>query len=312
MRTAFVNTVCEIMRKDTNVVFLTADMGYSVFEAMQEEFSDRFINTGVTEQSTISVAAGLALSGHTVFVYAQAPFITMRCYEQIRLDVCYNNLDIKIIGSATGFSSNQLGVSHFALEDVGIMKMLPNMKVFTPGDPHESVWATNSAYKTPGPAYIRLTKAGSTVVHKDPIKLDIGKGIKIIDGTDALLLVSGSLLPMAEQIVKVLQDAKIYCGLYSFPIVKPIDLGMLKRIAKDTQYIFTLEEHFVSGGFGSAIVDLFAQSDLRPSIYKFGVPDKFTAVTGSIDYLLEQNGLSQKIISKKIKSLLNKSKQTYS
>jgi transketolase len=118
------------MRKDNSVITITADMGYSVFENLQKEFPKRFFNTGVTEQSSMSIASGLALSGYTVFFYAQAPFATMRCFEQIRLDVAYAKANVKIIGTASGLASNQLGTSHFALEDIALMRQLPNMTVF--------------------------------------------------------------------------------------------------------------------------------------------------------------------------------------
>src|SRR5258708_5409423 len=155
MRTAFIQRLISLMHEHEDIITLTVDMGFSVFEDIQKQFPKRFINTGVTEQSSMSIAAGFALSGYKVFFYAQAPFATMRCFEQIRLDIAYNNLNVTIVGAASGFSSNQLGVSHFALEDVALMRLLPGMTIFTPGDPIESEWATIKAYEINGPVYIR-------------------------------------------------------------------------------------------------------------------------------------------------------------
>jgi transketolase len=129
MRTAFVETLTDLMRKHEDIITITPDMGYSVFEELQHEFPNRFFNTGVTEQSTFGVSTGLAMSGYTVFVYAQAIFLTLRSFEQVRLDVAYHQANVKIIGTAAGFWLNQLGVSHFSLEDVGAMRMLPGMTI---------------------------------------------------------------------------------------------------------------------------------------------------------------------------------------
>lgn len=306
MRTAFLNTLVDLMRANKDIITLTADMGFSVFEDVEKEFPERFLNTGVTEQSTVSIATGLALCGYKVFFYAQAPFATMRCFEQIRLDVAYNYVNVKIIGTASGFSLNQLGVSHFALEDVGLMRLLPNMTIFTPGDPYEAAWVTKQAYKIDGPVYIRLTKSGSPVVHKDTPLLSIGKGIKMREGKgDSLsIFVSGSLLPMGQDIALALKKHNVYACLISMPTIKPIDKKLILEEAKRTGMIFTLEEHNIIGGLGSAVAEIIAESGIQVKFYRFGAPDKFTSITGSIQYLLEYNGLSTQQITKTILKLL--------
>ena len=306
MRTAFLETLVGLMRRHEDIVTLTADMGFSVFEDVEKEFPERFLNTGVTEQSTIGIATGFALCGYKVFFYAQAPFATMRCFEQIRLDVAYNHVNVKIIGVAAGFSSNQLGVSHFALEDVGLIRLLPNMTIFTPGDHYEAEWATRQAYRINGPVYIRLTKSGSPVVHKDIPSLSIGKGIKIREGEgDSLsIFVSGSLLPMGQEIILALSKNNKHACLISMPTIKPIDKKLILDEAKRTGIIFTLEEHNIIGGLGSAVAEIIAESGMQVKFYRFGAPDKFTSITGSVQYLLEYNGLSaQQITEKILKSL---------
>src|SRR3989338_9865230 len=162
MKKAYIDTLTALMRSHNDIITITADMGFSVYENLQKEFPTRFYNTGVTEQAAIGFSTGLALSGYTVFFYAQAAFATMRCFEQVRLDVGYNNLNVKIIGTNAGVSLNQLGVSHFAIEDIGLMRLLPNMKIFSPGDPSEMEWSMDQAYKINGPAYVRFTKTGGT------------------------------------------------------------------------------------------------------------------------------------------------------
>jgi len=304
MRTAFIKAVAQLMRKDQKLMCITADMGFEVFEDIQDEFPTRFINTGVTEQASISVATGLALSGFKVFFYAQAPFATMRCFEQVRLDVAYNNVDVKIVGTAAGFYSNQLGISHFAVEDVALMRVLPGMTVFTPGDPYEADWATRTAYKMTTPCYIRLTKAGSPVVHKGPLTLRIGQMVQLADGNDATLFVSGSLLPMAEEIKNQLKKKNIALTLFSVPTVKPLDRGVIIREAKKTGKIFTLEEHSIIGGLGSAVAEVIAEENLSVIFHRFGLPDKFTGVTGTVPFLLDYNGLSSDKVASSIKKLI--------
>lgn len=306
MRTSFVLSLRHIMKKHKDVIALTADMGYSVFEDLQKEFPGRFLNTGVTEQSTVGIAAGLALSGYKVFVYAQAAFITMRCFEQVRLDVCYNNVNVKLVGTAAGFSLNQLGVSHFALEDVALMRNLPNMTVFTPGDPLEARWATEQAYSLNGPAYIRLTKAGCPSVHTAVPNIRVGEAIEVRKGDDVSLLVSGSLLPVAVEVALRLKQKKIHADVYSFPTVKPIDKKTILGLAKKGKHLFTLEDHSVIGGLGTAVAEILAESGNPVPLKRFGVHDTFTGVTGSIEYLQGINGLSPAAITHTIIHFLKK------
>jgi hypothetical protein len=138
MRSAFVNTLKELARKDERIFLVTADMGFSVFESFREEFPNRFLNTGIAEQNTIGIAAGLAMSGKIVYVYSIIPFVTMRCFEQIRLDLAYNNANVKLVGVGAGFTYGSMGSSHHAIEDISIMRSIPNMTVFCPGDPFET------------------------------------------------------------------------------------------------------------------------------------------------------------------------------
>ncbi len=300
MRTAFVRTLSQVMKRHKDVITLTADMGFSVFEDLQKEFPGRFINTGVTEQSTIGVATGLALSGYKVFVYAQAAFITMRCFEEVRLDVCYNNVNVKLVGTAAGFSLNQLGVSHFAVEDIALMRSLPNMTIFTPGDPMEARWATERAYRLNGPAYIRLTKAGCPSVHTAVPDIRVGEAIEVRKGDDANLLVSGSLLPMAVEVAARLKQKKIHVSVYSFPTVKPMDNKTILKLAKKGTHLFTLEDHSIIGGLGTAVSEILAESGNPVRLKRLGVPDGFTGITGSIEYLQRTNGLSPSAIASTI------------
>lgn len=299
MRTAFVNTLVKIMRKDERVVLVTADMGFSVYEELQKEFPKRFINTGVTEQSSVSFATGLALSGYKVFFYAQAPFATMRCFEQVRLDVAYNNMDVKIVGVSSGFYSNQLGVSHFATEDIALMRLLPNMTVFSPGDPSEAEFATKALYKLKTPAYLRLTKAGSPIVHIKKTEFNVGEAVRLTNGQDISLFATGSMLSYAVEVQRKLKKQGIKAGLFSFPTIKPLDINTVVRESKKIGKIAVIEEHTIIGGLGSAVAEIIAEKGLNTKLLRLGIPDSFTSVTGSQPFLLDYNGLSvEKMIAK--------------
>lgn len=302
MKQAFIDSLTKLVEKDDKVIVVTADMGFSVFEDIRKRFPKRFFNTGITEQATTSFAAGLALSGFKVYFYAQAPFITMRCFEQVRLDIAYNFLDIKLIGSNAGFSLNQYGVSHFGLEDIALIMTLPNMTIFNPADSIEMTKSVEESYKIKGPVYIRMTKTGNQTIHRDKI-VNIKNPILMEKGKDGLFLVSGGLLNRAKQIVASLKKYNINLTLYSCPLIKPINNNLVS-IMSDFSNIFILEEHSIIGGFGSTIANLIIDNNLKVRLIKFALPDKYLHVSGSMDYLLDQSGLGIDSIVNKIKKII--------
>jgi len=285
MKQAFIDELELLMSENKNIVTITADMGYSVFEGIQKKFPKRFFNTGITEQSSTSIAAGLALMGHEVYFYAQAPFITMRNFEQVRLDLAYNNLNVKLIGTNAGVSLNQLGVSHFAVEDVAIMRLLPNFTVLTPGSPKEMKWCMRKSHTIKGPTYLRFTKSGTEDI----------KDIPVVDGTDGVFLVSGGLLKTASKIIMELRKKNINLALYSVPIVSPINKKQFIERVKNLP-IFTLEEHSTVGGLGTIVSEIIVDLRMHNPVTKFGLEHKFIHVTGSIEYLLKTNGIDAKKI----------------
>lgn len=301
MKQAFIETLTKLMEKDDKIIVVTADMGFSVFEDIQKRFPNRFFNTGITEQASISFTAGLAMSGFKVYFYAQAPFISMRCLEQVRLDIAYNNLDVILIGSNSGFSLNQYGVSHYGLEDIAIMKTLSNMTIFIPADSVEMTASMNESYKIKGPVYIRMTKTGNQTIHKK--KIDINNPILINEGNDGLLLVSGGLLKRAIEIITFLKKYNINLTLYSCPLIKPVSKEF-PLIIKKFDNVFTLEEHSIIGGFGSTIANLIVDNNLKTKLIKFALPDKYLHISGTMDHLLDESGLSVKKVVGKIKKSL--------
>lgn len=288
MRTTFINTLIELAKNDDRIVLLTADLGFSVFEKFEKEFPDRFYNIGISEQNMVGIASGLAIAGKKVYVYSIVPFITMRAFEQVRIDICYHNLDVKLIGVGGGLAYGPAGATHHAIEDISIMRSLPNMTVLAPGDPYEAKQSILETYKIKTPSYIRLSKNGEPLIHENTenLKFEIGKSIMINEGNEILLLTTGNMLEQANEIYKDiyrLTDKKI--GFYSFPTIKPIDKEMILKISKKYKYIVTLEEHSIIGGLYSSISEVLMKNNLKEfkleRIIPFAIEDKFSHCVGS-------------------------------
>jgi len=312
MRKAFVNTLLEVAGKDSRIYLLTGDLGFSVLEPFRKEFPKRFVNMGVAEQNMIGVAAGLALSGKIVFVYSIVPFVTMRCFEQIRNDLCFQNLRVRLVGVGGGFSYGTAGPTHYALEDMAIMRSLFNMTVIAPGDPKETEMAVKASIKHPGPVYIRIgggIGGKGTPVYSRKFNFRIGKGILIEDGSDVTIIATGSMLQCALESAGLLKERKISVRLISMPTVKPVDERIILDSLKKTKAIFTVEEHNTIGGLGSAVSEVLIKSKPESFIFrKFAVPDKYIKETGTQKYLLNKYGLSSDRIAKEIISDIKRRK----
>ena len=294
MRTTFVNTLKELARQDERVFLLTADMGYSVLETFRDEFPDRFLNTGIAEQNTISIAAGLASRGKIVFVYSIIPFVTMRCFEQVRLDLAYNKSNVKIVGVGAGFTYGSLGSSHHALEDIAIMRSLPNMTVLCPGDPVEARELIKQSYEHTGPVYIRLGKNGEPKIHPEGKKIPLGKAIEISNGDDLILITTSTMLETGKRWVDEWKDEEISVSLVSMPTMKPFDVESIKKFILRNIPIISLEEHNIIGGLGSAISEVIADTGIGVKFLRLGINDKFSHFVGGHNYQKQKSNLTEK------------------
>lgn len=299
MRRTFINTLIELAEKDKGIFLLTGDLGFSVLERFRDKFPDRFFDVGVAEQNMIGVAAGLALSGKIVFVYSIVPFVTMRCFEQIRNDLCFQNLNVRLVGTGGGFSYGSAGSTHYALEDVAIMRSLVNMTVICPADPIETELVVKSSLSHQGPIYIRLGKRNEPVIHSK-LNFQIGRGIIVEHGGDVTIIASGSMLLIAKQISESLKNNNLSVRIISMPTVKPLDKRIILKSARETKAIFTLEEHSIIGGLGSAVSEVLAESKHKVMFKRFALPDRYNEFVGSQKYLLERSGLSVQQITKTI------------
>lgn len=293
MRTAFFQTLEELADSDNRIVLMVGDLGFGAVEGWAKRFPARFVNAGVAEQNMTGLAAGMALYGKTVFTYSIANFPTLRSLEQIRNDICYHRANVKIVAVGGGFAYGPLGMSHHAIEDLGVMRMLPELLVVAPGDPAEARAATQALAKYEGPCYLRLGRAGEPPVHAGPIDFQLGRAVMVREGRDLTIITTGGMLRTGCDVADVLMQEGISARVLSMHTLKPLDEEAVLGSAEETPFIFTLEEHSVYGGLGGAVAEVIAESGkARVCFRRLGVPPVFSACVGSQEYLRDQFGLS--------------------
>ncbi|MSU73627.1 hypothetical protein EXS56_00610 [Candidatus Kaiserbacteria bacterium] len=303
MRRDFVTQVLIEMERDPSIVFLTADLGFNALEGIQERFPDRFLNVGIAEQHMIGMAAGLALEGKKVIAYSIASFATMRPYEQIRNDVCYQDLDVKIVGTGGGYNYANHGVTHHTVEDVAIMNVLPHMKVLCPGHSWEAREATKAMLRHKGPVYLRLGKSPGIAYEQERFTFTLGKGFVVREGSDIVLVSTGNVLDIAQETATLIEKkCNLSVCVLSMPSLKPFDEKLLLKYARKAKGVFTIEEHSTTGGLGAiATAVLFANGVDGKKFRAFGFsPESFLKKVGDRNYLLDQVGLESRKLARSI------------
>jgi len=303
MRDAFLKKITELAAIDKDVVLLTADLGFGVFENFESKFPGQYFNVGVAEQNMTGLAAGLALEGKKVITYSIGNFATLRCLEQIRNDGCYHDLNITIVASGGGFSYGSLGMSHHTTEDIAILRALPAMSVVAPGTAWEAGEATEALIKSNGVGYLRLDK---TVADENSTHLfSLGGSIKYRAGKDVTLLTTGGILRDVVLAAELLQEQGIDVGLVSMHSVKPIDKSAIVTAANETGGIVTIEEHNLDGGLGSAVAEVCMDNGIVPKIFlRIGLNNRYSSVVGSQDYLKAYYKMDASAIVKRVLELL--------
>ena len=316
MRTAYGKALVELGEQNPNIVVLGADTTDSLKTSdFGKKFPNRFFNVGIAEANLVSVAAGLAISGKTAFASTYAIFLPGRCVDQIRNAIAYpspgdkKGLNVKLVVSHGGISVGADGGSHQQVEDIAIMRVIPNMTVLMPADTvavSKLTWIMSQRY---GPHYMRLTRSASPTVHQDSQEFEIGKGITLREGTDCTLAACGLTVKMALDAADSLKQEGISCKVIDMFSVKPIDSELLEKSARETGGIVTCEEHNIMGGFGSAVSEVI--SELYPvPIKRVGVNDRFgeSARDAEIPLLLEKHGITSLNIAKAAKEVIGKKK----
>ena len=302
MRDTFVKTLLEIAKKDKNVYIITGDLGFGVLKPFWDELPDQIINAGIAEQNMTSIAAGLALQGKIVYTYSIGNFPTLRCIEQIRNDCAYHDANVKVVCVGGGFVYGSLGMSHHATEDIAMMRALPDVTVVAPGDLVEAACATKAIYETPGTCYLRLGRGGEKQIHERIDNFEIGKAIKIKDGKKVAVFSTGAIFDEVDEACKTLDAEGITPAAFTFPTVKPIDKDTILECAKNFDTIITVEEHNLSGGFGSAVAEVLAEdTSVKAKLVRIGLDDRYSCVVGSQKYLRKQYSIDAETIINKVK-----------
>jgi len=298
MRNAFADEITKLSHNDDRIVLLSGDIGNRLFDKFKDNRNDRFYNCGVAEANMMGVAAGLALSGFRPVVYTIAPFATTRCYEQIRVDVCYHEAPVIIVGTGAGLSYAQLGPTHHSLEDISILRSLPGMTVFCPCDSQELRSGLRQALRQDGPIYIRLGKKGEPDIHPTMPDVVLGKSITVREGSEICILSTGNVMELALSAADALQEKEgISTRVDSFHTVKPLDEACLQDVFGRFKAVAVVEEHSVIGGLFGAVSEWYArQSNLPTQFIGFSLKDQFYPRVGSQTQIRAQGGLTREHI----------------
>lgn len=300
MRKTFMDCLIVMAQEDPNLYLVVGDVGFSVIEEFSQRFGNRFINAGIAEQNMIGVAAGLAMAGKNVFVYSIIPFLTMRCFEQIRIDICYQNLPVKLVGVGGGFSYGQMGLTHHALEDIAIMRSLSGMMVIAPATLHEAQALIPQLTTTTCPVYVRLSNYDEVPECMQPNDLILGSVCEYIHSDQYLIVITGNMLDLGYAVCRSLHYYGIPCGLVSMPTIKPLDVNFFITL-KNLEAVFTIEEHSIVGGLGEALARALGESFAHKIIFKaFGIPDSYPHCIGTRHYLRDLMGLNVITITQEI------------
>lgn len=305
MRSTFVQTVTSLADEGQDVYLMTGDLGFRLLDPFREKHPSRFINAGVAEANMVSAAAGMAMAGKKVFCYSMVPFVFMRAFEQIRLELCSQRLPVVIVGVGGGLSYGCEGHSHFAIEDLAMARALPNLVTIAPGDPAETIMATREAAMSSKPHYLRLGKNGDPAVHKSP-PISLNNCIPVIEGNASVVVfATGHILARTADAIKNLAKEGISAKLYSVPMIKPLDTTTVRESLRTATHVISVEEHSMIGGLGSALSEILLESRYTGEFLKIGLPDQYCDIVGSHDYLVAQHGLDAAGIAKSIKSIVS-------
>ena len=298
MRNAFIETLVELAEKDKRIYLLVADIGFGLTKPFSEKYPDRFINVGVAEQNMICIATGLALSGKIVFVYSIANFPTLRCLEQIRNDVCYHDVNVNIVAGSTGFTYGALGYTHHAVEDIAIMRVLPNMQIIAPSSALEVKMATRAIYESSHPCYLRLGVVDDEVSESSGFQ--IGKAITVLDGDDVVLISTGSMLGITMQVVDKFSEMNIHPLVLNMHTIKPLDIDIIKELSQSMKLIVTIEEHSIIGGLGSAVSEILSTIPSHAVLKIMGIKEPCGMYVGDRSELLRRNMLDADSITRTV------------
>lgn len=308
MRKTSLDQVYELAKVDDRVVFIGSDLGPGLLDAMKKEMPDRWYMEGVSEQHIIGMAAGMAMEGFIPYINTIATFLTRRCYEQIALDLCLQDLPVRLIASGGGVVYAPLGPTHLAIEDIAIMRALPNMTVVAPCDAEEMKRFMQTTLDWPHPIYIRLGKGGDKIVSEEKHGFEIGKGILMKEVGEGLFISTGVMTQIALQAAEKMQSEGIVCGVLHMHTVKPLDNDLLTKLIPGVQGVVTVEEHTRIGGLGSAVLEFCNDNmpEQAAKVARIGIPDQFAKKYGSQEALIKDWGITVDSLCENMRNKLQK------
>ena len=299
MRDAFIARLGILAERNPRIFLITGDLGFGVLDKFGTTFSHQFLNVGVAEQNMTGVATGLAMEGRIVFTYSIGNFPTLRCLEQIRNDAAYHEANVKVVAIGGGFSYGPLGFSHHATEDISIMRALPNVTVVAPGDTWEAAEATEAIVARPGVCYLRLDKSAAPASTDNRDRFVLGKARLLRQGSDVTIASTGGILGEVLRAADALNAAGVSTRILSVHTVSPLDTDAVFAACRETGGLVTVEEHTVTGGFGSAVAEACLEGDVRPRAFKrIGLRSGFSTQVGTQEFLRERYDINASAIYK--------------
>lgn len=305
MRDTFIARLQEHAERDLRLTLITGDLGFKIFDEFRAKRPKQFLNAGVAEQNMTALATGMALEGRVVFTYSIANFSTLRCLEQIRNDACYHAANVKVVSVGAGFSYGSLGISHHATEDLAILRSLPDITVFSPGDLWEAAEATSACIATPGTCYLRLDKSAGRPTRREGEMFQPGRIRTVRAGDDACIVTTGGILEEAQAAADQLAGDGLATRILSVHTLRPLDTATLIEAARDCPVMITLEEHTVHGGLGGAAAEALMDAGVMPRRFKrLGLAGAFSSIVGSQAYLRQRYGLDAAAVAATVRGLL--------
>ena len=303
-RNGFGEEIVNLGKNNDKIYVIDNDIGKSCkTSSFMKELPNQYLNVGIAEQNGAGIAAGLATCGKIPFVVTYAVFGSLRMCEQIRQEICYPNLNVKFACSHGGVTPANDGASHQAIEDMGVLRTIPNMTVIMPADYYAAKKLVKAAAEIYGPVFLRFTRDNIPVIYDENTEFEIGKAVKLSEGTDIAIIANGDTVRLAIEAKEALAKDGISVRLLDMHTIKPLDTGLLDTIFSTHRLVVTVEEHNIIGGLGSSIAEYKCDNDLHIRLVRIGVNDRFGEL-GSLRYIWKQHGLTAEQIASKIEFLL--------
>lgn len=292
----------ELMKEDKNTMLLTADLGWNSFDHIRENYSSQFMNLGLSEQAMVGIAAGMAKMGKNVFAYSIIPFLIYRAFEQLRNDICYHDLPVRLVGTGAGFAYGEAGSTHHPFEDLRVAGALPNLVILNPSDQIEVKIFLQKMKGLNHPVYMRLGRSGEPILHDKLLKIDVGKPLKLNNGEDVLIISTGTVTGVAIAAAKKLNAVKEVAEVLEIHTFKPFDDGTIRKEAEGKKVVVTIEDN--NGALEDKVANALINTHKSYNFISFRTPDQFAHTAGRSTYMLDLYGItSQKVIERVMKVL---------